>query len=226
MDTTEFTILERYEFLRTYIDIITSGQMSSLIITGTTGVGKSWTVKDRLKDIDRNVFYVKGFSTARALYDALYRNRNNIIVFDDCDSIMEDKIAVNILKGALDSYDERVISWLSKSNDKSIPLQFNFQGQVIFISNLEMSKMDKAMKSRALTIDLTMTFEEKKDLMYDLLESIQPEVDYYDKLSAIKSLIKHAKNEEIVNLRTLEQAILFTTTTENYDKQIQFMLSS
>ncbi len=228
METQEFSINERFEFLENYIDIIAKNKMNSLIITGTTGIGKTHTVLERLKLFDNKVTIVKGFSTARAMYDALYHNRfeNNILVFDDCDSVMEDKVAVNIFKGALDSYNERVISWLSKTKDKSIPLQFNFQGRVIFVSNLSKEKLDKAMISRALTIDLNMTFEEKTDRMTSILPFIMSEANKYDKLAALEAIIEYAQNEEDVNLRTLEQAIIIIENSPtNWDKKIKYMLS-
>jgi len=227
MGSNTFTINERFEFLENYIKLVIDGKMNSLIINGTTGIGKSHTVLRQLAKTDKKYFIVKGFSTARALYDTLYNNRNSLIIFDDCDNILNDKIAVNILKGALDSYDDRVISWLSKSTDKRIPLQFNFQGQVIFISNLLTSDFDEAMKSRALMIDLTMTFDEKIERMYEVLKYIKVEVPFYVRNRVLQFLVEYAQNEEDVNLRTLEKCIVLASNdTDNLENQIKFMLMS
>jgi hypothetical protein len=227
MKTTEFSIEERYEFFKTYIDIVLSGEMSSLIISGTAGIGKSWTVKEKTEDLE-DVTWIKGFSTARALYDTLYHNRNGLIIFDDCDNLLKDKVAVNIFKGALDSYDERIISWMAKSNDKTIPSQFNFQGRVIFISNLQMTDFDLAMKSRALTIDLTMTFKEKISLMRTINgRNRDSGVDYLTRVIAMNTLVEHAINEDMINLRTLDRALMFARTMpHNYEDQIKFMAMS
>ena len=225
MEDNTFTINERFEFLDNYIKLVVDGKMNSLIINGTTGIGKSHTVLQHLSKTDKKYFIVKGFSTARALYDALYHNRNSIIIFDDCDNILADKVAVNILKGALDTYDERVISWLSKSTDKNIPLQFNFQGQVIFISNLKTEQFDEAMKSRALMIDLSMTYEEKQDRMLNIYSLIRPEVPITKSYSVLLQLFDAIENEEDLNLRTYEKAlVLYMNNSENFDKQLKFML--
>lgn len=225
METNDYTIKERFDYLEAYIKLIMTQEMNSLIINGTSGIGKSHTVIKHLSDGDKKYIFVKGFSTARALYDTLYQNRQSIVVFDDCDNILQDKVAVNILKGALDSYDERVISWLAKSTDKSIPLQFNFQGQIIFISNLKTSVFDDAMKSRALTIDLTMTYEEKISRMMDILIDIKPTVDYAEKYKVLVMLMNNVVNEDDINLRTLEKAIVLNEhNPEGIEKQIKFML--
>jgi len=227
MEDNTFTIKERFEFLDNYIKLVIDGKMNSLIINGTTGIGKSHTVLRHLAGTDKQFHIIKGFSTARAMYDALYHNRNSIIIFDDCDNILSDKVAVNILKGALDTYDERIISWLSKSTDKSIPLQFNFQGQVIFISNLKAEEFDEAMKSRALMIDLTMTFDEKIDRMFEVVQHIKLEVPYSTRYNVLLMLIEHAQNEDDVNLRTLEKAIVLNeNNSENFENQLRFMLMS
>ena len=95
----------------------------------------------------------KGTSSPFGLYRALYHHRNQIVVFDDCDAILKDDVASNILKAALDSYDVREITWMSKSTfnpgdmseeeienkiveESKYPSKFEFRGQIIFISNI------------------------------------------------------------------------------------------
>ncbi len=224
MQKSDFTIEERLEFLKSYVKLVAEKKSNSLIVSGQSGLGKSWRIMDIIKTyIDLKYFLVKGFATPRALYDTLYLNRNNLIIFDDCDSILEDKIAINLLKGALDSYDERVVSWLSKSNDKTIPLQFDFQGQVIFISNLPLQKFDKAMKSRALTIDVFMTTEEKIEQMYKVAKSSKflPNYQSWLKEAIVTELLPYMDNENI-NFRTLEKAIKLYDMSNN-TKVIQYI---
>ena len=204
-----FTAEERFNFLENYVQLVTEKKSNSLIISGNSGLGKTYRVIKKLKETNTDYFLVKGFATARALYDTMYRNRNKLIVFDDCDSILEDKVAINLLKGALDSYDERVVSWLSKTKDKSIPLQFDFQGQIIFVSNLPLAKFDKAMKSRALTIDVFMTAEEKYDLMLETIYHIDFMPTFNNSLmQKVIEILEPYMYKEEVNFRTLEQAII------------------
>jgi len=88
-------------------------------------------------------------------------------VFDDCDSILLDDVALNLLKGALDSGKKRKISWLSESSSlrrEGIPDSFEFKGSVIFITNLKFETMKSqklrdhldALQSRCHYLDLTL----------------------------------------------------------------------
>jgi hypothetical protein len=88
-------------------------------------------------------------------------------VFDDCDSILLDDVSLNLLKGALDTGKKRKISWLSESSTlrrEGIPESFNFNGTVIFITNLKFDKMKSqklrdhldALQSRCHYLDLTL----------------------------------------------------------------------
>ena len=112
---------------------------------------------------------VKGSATALGLYSTLYKysDPNCVLVFDDCDSILLDDVALNLLKGALDSGKKRKISWLSDSNmlrRDGIPDSFEFKGSVIFITNLKFDQMKSqklrdhldALQSRCHYLDLTL----------------------------------------------------------------------
>jgi hypothetical protein len=90
-----------------------------------------------------------------------------VLVFDDCDSILLDDVALNLLKGALDSGKKRKISWLSESSAlrrEGIPDSFEFKGSVIFITNLKFDQMKSqklrdhldALQSRCHYLDLTL----------------------------------------------------------------------
>jgi hypothetical protein len=99
------------------VDMVQSGVSPSLIISGMPGLGKTFLTTKKLKDggFKEGVDYihVKGRSTAAGMFITLYENSDKLIIFDDCDSVFKDKDAVNLLKGALDSYDKRTISWLA-----------------------------------------------------------------------------------------------------------------
>jgi DNA-binding NarL/FixJ family response regulator len=78
-----------------------------------------------------------------------------------------DDVALNLLKGALDSGKKRKISWLSESSSlrrEGIPDSFEFKGSAIFITNLKFDKMKSqklrdhldALQSRCHYLDLTL----------------------------------------------------------------------
>jgi len=148
-------IRERFDILHEMTKATVSGDIRAMIVSGPPGVGKSFGVE---QEIDKATMFdklagkrlraevVKGSATPIGLYQTLYKysDANCVVVFDDCDSILLDDVALNLLKGALDSGKKRTISWLSESSAlrrEGIPDRFEFKGSVIFITNLKFDKM-------------------------------------------------------------------------------------
>ena len=204
--TNEFDINQRFGFLNDLTTMVVSGVTPSLLVVGEGGLGKTHSVTKTIKENeleDMEYVFFKGYSTARGLYNTLYDNNGKLIVFDDCDSVLDDKVAVNILKSALDSYDKRTISWMSKvSKSDEYPQHFDFTGRIIFISNKSKDKIDEAILTRSLTVDLTMTPDDKISRMEAILGSILPEYDMADKRAALEFL-KSVKDEVSLNMRML-----------------------
>ena len=171
-------IRERFDILHEMTKATVSGDIRAMIVSGPPGVGKSYGVEteiekaclfDKLAGKRLRAEVVKGSATPIGLYQTLYKysDVNSVVVFDDCDSILLDDVALNLLKGALDSGKKRVISWLSESSAlrrEGIPDRFEFKGSVIFITNLKFDKMKSqklrdhldALQSRCHYLDLTL----------------------------------------------------------------------
>lgn len=218
----KFTINTRFSFVEKVVKMVGTGVQASAVITGEGGLGKSFTVLKTLKamgmvDINdivpgqavnpKKVFtQIKGFSTAKNMFRTLYENNGSTIIFDDCDSILKDAIAINILKAALDSYDKRVITWGAEMRgDDDLPRSFEFTGKIVFISNLNQNKIDQAIRSRSMLIDLSMTQDQKLDRMEHLIasEDFMPEYSVAIKKDAI-ALIRQLKDTaREISLRTL-----------------------
>jgi hypothetical protein len=171
-------IRERFDILHEMTKATVSGDIRAMIVSGPPGVGKSYGVEteiekaclfDKLAGKRLRAEVVKGSATPIGLYQTLYKysDANSVVVFDDCDSILLDDVALNLLKGALDSGKKRVISWLSESSAlrrEGIPDRFEFKGSVIFITNLKFDQMKSqklrdhldALQSRCHYLDLTL----------------------------------------------------------------------
>lgn len=221
-----FTIAERFEFLEMHTFMVIDGVIPSMVVTGSAGLGKTHTVLDCynqrglqnalsfLTEKDGEVnddiadmgdyMYIKGFSTAKGLYRTLYQNRNRSVVFDDCDKVLEDKVAINILKGALDSSEQRFISWNAElPEDSDVPRYFEFKGGVIFISNKTQDALDGAIKSRCARVDVTMTTDEKLERMQQVLHKVMPELSMSLKQEALQFLHEKKDVATDLNMRTL-----------------------
>ena len=171
-------IRERFDILHEMTKACVNGDIRAMIVSGPPGVGKSFGVEqeiekatlfDKLAGKRLRAEVVKGSATPIGLYQALYKysDDNCVLVFDDCDSILLDDVALNLLKGALDSGKKRTISWLSESSTlrrEGIPDRFEFKGSVIFITNLKFDGMKSqklrdhldALQSRCHYLDLTL----------------------------------------------------------------------
>ena len=222
--TEKFGINDRFKFVEQLISMVATGVQPSAVITGEGGLGKTYTVTKTLekagyKDISdlaefqvgsvvnmRKCFtFVKGYSTPKGLYRTLFENNKGIVVFDDCDAVLKDPISLNLLKSALDSYGKRIISWNAEMRDEDLPRSFNFEGRVIFISNLDEGKIDQAIRSRSMMIDLAMTADQKIERMETIAqaEEFMPEYDKSIVADAI-ALIRELKDEcKEISLRTL-----------------------
>jgi hypothetical protein len=242
----KFGINTRFDFVEKLINMVAAGVQPSAVITGEGGLGKTYTVVKTLeangyKDISdmgefqvgqvintRKTFTsVKGYSTAKGLYRTLFENNKGIIVFDDCDAVLKDPVALNLLKGALDSYGKRIISWNADLRDDDLPKSFNFEGRVIFISNMSQDSIDQAIRSRSMLIDLSMSADQKIDRMEFIAksDSFMPEYDTKIKADAL-SLIRELKDSaKEISLRTLiSVAKIRAANPKDYKEMAEYML--
>lgn len=222
-----FDVDRRFQFIAEIVNMVITGESKSVIISGSGGLGKTFTVMECLQqagltnvddfeenegaeelDITQEILgdfaVVKGFSTPKALYRLLWTHKDRIIIFDDCDSIWRDDVSVSLLKCALDSYDTRRIHWHSEIRDDSdLPQSFEFCGKVIFVSNLSLTQLDQAVLSRCLYVDVTMTPAEKIQRITTVLPNIRP--DMTDEMKS-ESLALLRENQEVIgdlNIRTM-----------------------
>ena len=169
-----FSVSDRFKFINQFVQMIGAKKTNSMIITGDPGLGKSYAVvqnlvklnmREILLDNDGDFIVIKGFSTPRALYNTLYEYNGKVIVFDDADAIHKDPTASNILKAALDSGTNRILTWNTSRADRDddVPSRFEFTGQCIFISNMTIREFPQALLSRSYCVDLTLTLSEKLD---------------------------------------------------------------
>jgi len=203
--------------LRNLTKMVAKGLQPSLVVTGMVGMGKTHVVKQTLEEsgLKESIDFVhfKGRATAAGLYITLYENSDKIIVLDDCDSVFKDDDAINILKGALDSYDTRMISYITSRELKDsylnpVPRSFEFTGKVIFISNISQSKLDDAIKSRSFVQEISMTIDQVFLRMEQLLMKIEPKIKREHKESALLIMRNlHSKYDGVeVNIRSLIKA--------------------
>jgi|TARA_R110000822_G_scaffold17328_3_gene58455 hypothetical protein len=187
VETDEETIdrlRERFDMLEDMTRATKKGDVRAMIVSGPPGVGKSHGVEKVLGKHDliatlseRAPRYevVKGAMSAIGLYCKLFKmaDKDNVIVFDDCDSIFSDELSLNILKAALDSKKRRMIHWNTDSfklRNEGVPDSFEFKGSAIFITNIKFDNVKSAkmrdhlsaLESRCHYIDLAIDTDREK----------------------------------------------------------------
>ena len=237
----QWDINTRFDFVTQLVDMVARNKAVSLIVTGPGGLGKTHTVRAALESAglkDASGFdaetaegsfkMIKGYSTAKGLYRELFYNRDSVIVFDDTDSILKDPVALNLLKGALDSYDKRIISWNADMKDDDLPRSFVFNGRVIFISNLKRSQMDNALKTRAYVIDLAMNLQQKIDRMAVLASSdeFMPQMPVKYKQDALKLIQDMGHRAKEVSLRSLQAVTRIRAAGGNWRALAEYTLTN
>jgi hypothetical protein len=173
----ENRLTERFEIIDILTEACILDNARALIVSGPAGVGKSYTIEKHLAEWDpaeENYTITKGYVRATALFKLLYKHRGHgqVLVFDDADSIFFDDVSLNLLKAVCDTTERRRVTWgseamlLDEETGDPIPHVFDFEGAVIFITNLDFDEMiDRghkltphlgALMSRAHYIDMSM----------------------------------------------------------------------
>lgn len=174
----------RFDMLGDMTKAVKKGAVRAMIVSGPPGVGKSHGVEEVL---DRYALLeslgggkshevIKGAMSPLGLYCKLYNMsaKGKVVVFDDCDSIFNDELSLNILKAALDTKDNRWIHWNTDSfklRNEDVPDKFKFEASAIFITNLKFDKVRgkmqehlQALESRCHYMDLTIDSDREKML--------------------------------------------------------------
>lgn len=223
---------KQLEDLENLIRMTISGSSNALFISGSGGVGKTFTTEKILKSAGlrdgAGYFKNTGTSSAAGLYSLLFRYKDKIVLFDDSDSTLGDQEARNIIKAATDTKKVRKLVWnkMGKNvvdpdgdmtdeeilDDGLIPRYFEFTGRIIFISNLSLDKLDPdgALRTRAFIVNIDPTEDEIYDFMEKIVETMELEDGLSLSLESRKEVIKllrAGKSKQKPNLRKLSRGL-------------------
>ena len=170
-------IAARFSILDEMAEAVSSSKVRAMIVSGPPGIGKSYGVEralekksmfDDIAGSKRKFEVVKGAMSAIGLYKKLYEHsgKGHVVCFDDCDAILYDDLALNLLKAALDTGKKRTLHWNTESRTlmaEGMPNSFEFFGGVIFITNIKFDNVKskklqdhlQALQSRCHYLDLT-----------------------------------------------------------------------
>jgi len=214
-------ISKRFHILDEMTKACINGDVRAMIVVGPPGVGKSYGVEYQLEKAGllttlssrpKPYEVVKGAMSAIGLYCKLfnYKEKDNVLVFDDCDSVLQDELSLNIIKAALDSKKQRRICWNTDSyklRNEGVPEHFIFEGSAIFITNVKFDNV-------------------KSKKLQDHLEAVQSRCHYLDltldtmrdKLLRIKQIAGTGALFQDYDLTDIEQTEILDFLTDNCEK--------
>lgn len=212
------------------VEKLDKGQYFGFVIEGDhlflledcTVTHNTFDVMHTLNDMRIDYIPVAGDISTSGLYEILFKNRNKLIVFDDMDSVYKNEESVNLLKAVLDTQPKRKVSRILKSNFDSfgmddqeiqkiyndtgkLPKQFEFTGRIIFITNKPGDKLDQALISRSLFIDINPSIEDVIIRIRNIMPKINPTININMKKEILEFMILMNKKYELnfpINLRT------------------------
>lgn len=244
---------EKFSDMERYIKMVVSGLHPGLIICGAPGIGKTYRVMKYVKtthEYGDTLDIIKGRCTTAALYTSLYNysKEGDLIVIDDADEVFAEANSVNLLKAALDSGDERLVSYGTTrppelSEDEAMykhpeltpdnkgryycPKSFFYEGNIIFITNLRAGQLDTALRSRCYICELDFTVQESLDMVRDIMLNVKSKHSMESKQKAydyLKTLVEQGAQIE-VSMRTFGSiANLYQAGADEDERQFKRMV--
>lgn len=222
---------EQLEDLRQAMVLLMNNATNSLYLAGRGGTGKTQTVEEELHkrglEDGNGYFKITGSASTAGIYRTLYVHRKDILLFDDSDGALADQDSRNLFKAASDTKKVRKIAWMKggksyvdpedmdeeDDNPDVLPRYFDFEGKIIFISNLALNKLDPdgALRTRGYVINIDPTDEEIYKYMGKIVNKIKLDVDHEltqeQKDLVITTLRQRKGKEGSANLRQLVRGL-------------------
>jgi hypothetical protein len=152
--------------------VVRAKNINSLVLLGEAGIGKSYmTIKGLTKmglKINDDFVIINTHITPLEQYEFLYRNNGKVIVYDDIMKIFQDDVSLGIMLSALwNPTGKRIVSYMSSTDKLNVPKQFEFTGKIIILMNKLPEELD-TIKSRAFTLNIQFSWEDKIKIIYEL----------------------------------------------------------
>jgi hypothetical protein len=223
-------ISDTFLMLDKITDACSRGVVRGLVVSGPPGIGKSFGVEKQLEAAnmfrtmagqDPKYEVVTGGVSSIGLYQKLYFNKNpeNVLVFDDCDAVLFEEESLSLLKGALNSGDKRRIAWNKESRTlttEGIPESFDFEGGIIFLSNVDFERTIAKGSRIASHLEAIMSRCHYLDLEIGSMR---------DKLLRIKQVVRDGMLTPFDFSPKQEQAVLdFVTGNSEYLREVSLRM--
>ena len=220
------------------IDIICNkiSLLKGMLLVGSTSIGKSFMVLNRVKKNKVDFEYYKTHFAPTELFKELYsiqktyeqkQNTENpffLVIFDDM-NVMNDEKIINILKGALrENNGKRIVEMHTIERIlQETPKRFNFTGHIIIIANKINLKSENvlAIKDRTHYEELDFSYKEMLKIMSNIIKTDFPNTTFdlrKKALELIKETTDITTNE--LNFSTLIRAFDYLNYNPKQAKEL------
>jgi hypothetical protein len=181
-----------YSYIKKVINNVITGRIRACTLCGPPGMSKTYMVKRCMyfagMEPGKDFIVAKGsVITVKDFFVFVYENRDKILVLDDFDSPLTDRDMVNMLKAMMDSYGQRRVFLPKTITDQeqsvskgqvpipsSVPTRFDFEGRVILVTNIKKGGVDKAIKSRAIPLEVNFNAKRMLNILQKMMKHMEP----------------------------------------------------
>lgn len=212
------TYKKSYNLINSNLHILEKSDMNCLIIISKGGLGKTTLVMNTMKsngyELGKHYLYFNSYFTPLAFYQALAETtelkKPQILILDDVEMILKDKVILNLLKAGTwqNAGEKRIITYSSTS--KNVKTQrIDFTGKIIILLN-ELPKKNpsfNAMVDRSLFLELQFTNEEIFDLMEsEIVKKPYKNLSLNQRLKVFKFIKQNTTTGTDLSFRTIIKA--------------------
>lgn len=163
-----------YEELEDLVSMWLNGGTDLLLVRGRPGTGKTYAARRVVEEND--VLYLNTYTTPLALYKRLHEHRDQPIIIDDIDTLLDNKRLLSLLKQTGDTYSEKRLAWHSTTEKLGdVPQEFTTTSNVCIVCNelraRKLNMSERALEQRAWVLDFEPSWHETVERMNAIVES-------------------------------------------------------
>jgi hypothetical protein len=192
--------MNKQEQLLAFIKFSLKGNGTGGLLYGKPGFGKTHALFQALAEygLGKNFLYATNYYTPLSFFELLRDNSDKIIVCDDAENILENKLSSNFLRSALWKNNGHRFITYSTSKKKTT---FEFKGKIILIANY-LPKRIAPIADRVPTYEYNLTREELLSIIErNLVNKEYKNLSFKDRKEIFEH-IKNYKNNDSLSLRT------------------------
>ena len=189
-----------FRVIQHYIKMIKDKVANGLILVSRGGLGKTKMTLRVLGEDNEDYVYISGRVSYPVLYEKLYEHNGKVIVLDDCDDVLLQPQALSILKSAIND-SVRTITYAVKGAKMNCPKTFNFNGQLIILSNFMPNNPSvEALKSRCIYKEIILSQEELCALITEVSNPNYKDTSLEQRKGVLDYLLIKVRDKGVYNL--------------------------